>query len=249
MKNFIPCIFLLLCLFAVQGVAQSPIADDSRILIISGGWQLAGDLLIPPADQPLPAVLLLNQAAGDRSVYEDIARDLAERGIASLRLDLRGHGESTNLGRFVPGDEESMAFPWDSEIDVSAAHEFLKSHPAIDGRRIGMVGASYSGEEMAQAGRNTGPCQAYVALSPGSFSEESIGAIDSSEIPWLIVIAKDDEFLQSHIVALQEMSHKVELVIIPGSEHATNILDARPDIAERVVIWFAYQLRAGAVPH
>jgi hypothetical protein len=39
------------------------------------------------------------------------------------------------------------------------------------------MGASYSGEELAEAGRIIGYVQAYVELSPGSFSDESIDGI------------------------------------------------------------------------
>ncbi len=115
----------------------------------------------------------------------------------------------------------------------------MKSLPNIDADRIGVVGASYSGEEMAQAGRMNGYAQAYIALSPGSFSEESIKEIDPSGIPWLIAIAKDDQYLQSHLVALQELSREIELVVIPGSRHATDILEARPGLGDRLAIWLA----------
>ena len=79
--------------------AQGSPGDDTRVVIESRGWQLIGDLCIPGSEKRCPAVLLLNKAAGDRTVYDELARQLAARGIASLRLDLPGHGESVNLGR------------------------------------------------------------------------------------------------------------------------------------------------------
>ena len=57
-------------------------------------WILVGDLSLPDSDNPAAVVLMLNKAAGDRTVYEEMARALHDRGIASLRLDLRGHGDS-----------------------------------------------------------------------------------------------------------------------------------------------------------
>jgi hypothetical protein len=35
----------------------------------------------------------------------------------------------------------------------------------------------------------------------------------------------------------------VELIILPGTEHATRILEARPDMAERIAIWLSGQLQ------
>ena len=237
---------LLLC--CCSGMSQQVVAQDTapaeiRIVLDSEGWQLVGDLLLPSSDRPAPAVLLLNQAAGDRTVYEELARALAARDIASLRLDLRGHGESTNLGRFIPGERPRSPLIWDAEVDVRAGHQYLRSHPRIDGDRIGIVGASYSGEEMAEAGREQGYGQAYVALSPGSFSERSILAIDSSGVPWLFVVSNNERFLREITASLREQSQTVEVVIVPGTEHATNILVGHPDMAERIAVWLAQRLR------
>jgi dienelactone hydrolase len=217
--------------------------SETRVVVESGGWRLVGDLVVPDSNGPVPGVLMLNQAAGDRTPYTGLARELAARGVASLRLDLRGHGESSNLGRFTPGGPQRNPLIWDAEIDVSAAHRYLMSHPGLDQERIAVVGSSYSGEEMAEAGREWGYAQAYVALSPGSFSDESIGAIDSSGVPWLFVASHDERFLQEITAAVLEESHTVEVIIVPGTGHATDLLDEHPDLAERIAVWLAHRLR------
>ncbi len=230
------------CLF-LQAVAQGSAVEETRVVLESGAWRLVGDLLLPPSEGPLPAVLMLNQAAGNRSVYRELALQLAARGIASLRLDLRGHGESTNLGRFVPGERPRSPLIWDAEVDVNAAHAYLTSHARIDGERVGIVGASYSGEEMAEAGRQQGYAQVYVVLSPGSFSEESIRAVDSSGVPWLFITSKNERYLQEIRAMLQQTSQTVEMVMVPGTHHATDILEAHPTMAERIAVWLAQRLR------
>lgn len=233
---------ILLCLAAQpqEVPGQSPFGEESRVVIESDGWRLVGDLHLPDSDRRSPAVLLLNKAAGDRRVYTTLASELAERGIASLRLDLRGHGESINLGRFIPGDTtRSEEIIWNAQVDVIAAYRFLQSHPRLDEERIGAVGASYSGEEMAEAGRIAGYARAYAALSPGSFSDESIEAIDASSVPWLFVVSNDERFLHEIAAAIQDESHSAEILFVPGEQHATNILDHRPDLAERLAVWLA----------
>ncbi len=225
------------------GIAAQPGVEDARVMLESDGWHLVGNLMLPETGQPVPAVLLLNKAAGDRGAYVALARQLADRQIASLRLDLRGHGESTNLGRFVPGAEPRSAMIWDAEADVWAAQQFLRDYPGIDGNRLGIVGGSYSGEEMAEAGRRYAYAQAYVALSPGSFSESSIRAIDTSGVPWLFVVSRDERFLREITASVQAASESVHVEILPGTAHATDLLAAHPDLAERLAVWFTRQLR------
>jgi dienelactone hydrolase len=226
-----------------QTAPQALAAEETRVVIESGGWQLVGDLRLPGSGEPVPAVLLLNKAAGDRSPYKALADQLAQRNIASLRLDLRAHGESTNLGRFIPGDEKSLELLADTDFDVIAAHRYLKSHSRIDSDHIGIVGSSYSGEYMAVAGRSAGYAQAYVALSPGSFSDESITAIDPSGIPWLFITSKNERYLKEITATRQKESQEVELLIVPGRRHATDLLDDHPDLSERIAVWLAHELR------
>ncbi len=227
----------------LDATAQVISDHTTRVVVEHEGWQLIGDFYVPPTEGAYPAVLMVNQAAGDRTVYHELAQHLAARGIASLRIDLRGHGESINLGRFVPGEHPRSPLIWNAEADVAAAHAFLRSQPRIDHERIGIVGASYSGEEMAEAGRMHGYAQTYAVLSPGSFSEASILGIDTSEATWLFITAKDDAYLQDITAAVQMQSQTAEIIIIPGTAHATNILAARPTMAERIAIWLTEQLQ------
>jgi len=241
----VACGLLLLCQSALlhQAAAQADAEEETRVVIESQGWHLIGDLRLPASEEPLPSVLMLNQADGDRTAYRELARHLAARGIASLRLDLRGHGESTNLGRFVPGEQPRSPLIWDAEVDVVAAHTYLTSHPRLDANRVGIVGGSYSGEEMAEAGRQHGYARAYVALSPGSFSEESILGIDASAVDWLFIASKNERFLQEITASVQQQSQAVELVIVPGTAHASDLLARHADLAERIAVWFAQRLR------
>ena len=132
---------------------------------------------------------------------------------------------------------------WEADIDVAAAHQYLKKHDRIDPNRIGMVGGSYSGEEMAEAGRKHGYARAYVELSPGSFSEASITGIDSSGVAWLFIVSRNEWHLREITASVQARSNTVELIIVPGAEHATRILEARPEMAERIAVWLTQHLR------
>ena len=77
----------------------------------------------------------------------------------------------------------------------------------------------------------------------GFFSEESIRAVDSSGVPWLFITSKNERYLQEIRATLQETSQTVEMVMVPGTQHATRILEAHPTMAERIAVWLAQRLR------
>ena len=236
-------ITLFSCGIPFAAFPQTPEHNETRVEVTSDGWSLVGDLMLPKGKEPHPAVMMFNKAAGDRHVYIELASHLADRGIASLRIDLRGHGESTNLGSFIPGKNRPDPLIWDSEVDVIAVSNFLKSYSNIDSTRVGAIGGSYSGEEMAEAGRLSGYLDAYVELSPGSFSDESIDGIDSSNVPWLFIVSNNERYLKEITSSVQERSKDVELIIVPGTQHATEILVESKSMAERIAVWLAYQLQ------
>ncbi len=213
-----------------------------RVVIENGDWELVGDLILAGAPGKQPVALMLNKAAGDRTPYRELAIQLAARGIASLALDMRGHGESTNVETFVPGENANRELIWESQVDVIAALAWLRTHPRVDPGRIAVVGASYSGEEMADAARLEGYEKVYVALSPGSFSDESIDAIDTSDASWLLVVSRDERYLKEITAETRKRSKSVELWELSGTEHATSLLDAHADLAERIAVWLSARL-------
>jgi uncharacterized protein len=88
-----------------------------------------------------PAVLLCHGFGGNKSgkfrLFVRIAEQLAKCGIAALRLDFRGAGDSE-------GDFKDTTIQSQLE-DAQIAFEYLKNHPLIDTKRIGILGRSLGG--------------------------------------------------------------------------------------------------------
>lgn len=107
----------------------------------SDGQQIFGIIHRPLNLQTYPAVLICHGLAGTkvgyRRLYVKIAEQLAESGIAALRFDFRGCGDSE-------GSFEDMTISTEVE-DASRALEFLRNDPHIDSQRIGMFGRSFGG--------------------------------------------------------------------------------------------------------
>ena len=215
---------------------------DSVIAIDSDGWSLVGNFTQPVViASRAPTVLLLNKANGSRQAYASVARELARRGVASLRLDLRGEGESTTLGSFVPGvPNAQLQYP---ERDVAAAFAWLRAQDSVDGTRLGVVGASYSGEVMAIAQRAGSRARAYVALSPGSLSAETIDAIDASGVPWWILRSRNERFVRDVVAAARARSRTARVTEVEGNGHASDMLIGNPGLSAEIADWLASALR------
>jgi pimeloyl-ACP methyl ester carboxylesterase len=108
--------------------------------------RLAGTLTLPRGTRlPYPAVVLMsgsgrderNYLAGGHYPFLVLADYLTRRGIAVLRVDDRGVGNSTGI--FSQATTEDLA------QDAQAAVDFLKTRKDIDAKRIGLVGHSDGG--------------------------------------------------------------------------------------------------------
>lgn len=218
-------------------------ANDD-ILFESDGWQLHG--VWQPLERHAPAVLLLHDAAGDRSDFATLAEALVSAGLHTLRLELRGHGASTNLGRFEPPYADNRHINQDAWHDIVVAIDWLRAQPMVG--RIGVVGASYSGEQAALALREGDtPANSYVMFSPGNFQDESMAAASNSGVPWLFLRTEEESpnslrWINEIFDVLPEIAPGAEVRVYPGSGHASGMLEGRPELVAETADWLARAL-------
>jgi pimeloyl-ACP methyl ester carboxylesterase len=98
--------------------------------------KLAGSLLVPTSDKPLPAVVFVHGAGRQtREPYREVAQYFVSQGIAALIYDKRGVGQST-------GAYESRA-PYENLVnDALAAVDLLKRRPDVAPSKLGIWGLS-----------------------------------------------------------------------------------------------------------
>ncbi|MCB9754904.1 MAG: hypothetical protein H6713_33630 [Myxococcales bacterium] len=237
---------------APRAAEESPRAAPERLTLESDGWRLVGEWTAPDTAPPHPAALLLHRAAGSRAEYVELAEQLRACGVASLRLDLRAHGESTNLGEFTEPYAEKQALLVDSERDVNVALAWLRQREDVDGDRLAVVAASYSGEAVGEALRAGGAeAAAYVMLSPGSFSDASIERIDRGAAEWLFVRTELEGPVSRPIIdelfeALRAGSTRARYRLLPGRGHATQIFTEHPEVVVELAAWIAARVGADA---
>lgn len=106
------------------------------------GVRLAGTLTMPPGEGPFPAVHLVT-GSGDHNRDETIfghrpflvlADHLTRNGIAVLRMDDRGVGESTG--------QRSQATSEELAEDVIIGMDYLRGREEIDADNVGIIGHS-----------------------------------------------------------------------------------------------------------
>lgn len=105
----------------------------------SGGVTLRGNFTRPDGEGPFPAVVM---AGGWLYVKEfnqpAYAEAFAERGVASVRFDYRGFGESG-------GEPRQHVDPWGQIEDLRNGLSFLENRDEVDRERLGIWGISYGG--------------------------------------------------------------------------------------------------------
>ncbi len=125
----------------------------------SGDWKVFGDLL-PPEERP-PGLVLVHGFASDRQGVSGLARRLARSGYAVLTLDLPGHGE--NRAPFA----RSFARPDVFGPALSAAVDFLRASPHVDGSRIAVLGHSMGAAAALDYATRDSGIDAAVLISGG----------------------------------------------------------------------------------
>ena len=126
---------------AVVMIAVAPLLAlaDETSLTLEGG--ISATLNMPARAEPVPAVLLLHGFGSSKDevggLYARTAAALAEKGIASLRIDFAGFGKSAGDAGFTTID---------AQLDqAKAALAALKNTEGVDPARVGVLGFSLGG--------------------------------------------------------------------------------------------------------
>ena len=117
-------------------LAGTALAGETVVDLPNG---IKGTLAVPDAGASGPAVVMLHGFGSSRDevggLFAMQAATLAQQGIASLRIDFRGYGESA--GDMADTTFEGML------ADVATARTYLSEVEGVDAERIGVIGYSF----------------------------------------------------------------------------------------------------------
>lgn len=175
----------------------APNADDEFVTFAaSDGWQLSGVLRLPISARlgtdarTLGAVLVPgSHHERDTFVYGLAVPDvLAEHGIASIRFDIRGRGESRAPR---PWRQLSVLERRRVDDDVAAAVDVLRTRAAITDDAVAIIAEQDTANSAAQAAATDPHVGALAMLSP-RLDASTIAALAARPLPTCAMVSKED---------------------------------------------------------
>jgi len=231
----------LLAPLASLALFAAPATTSTEMVFTStDGFVIKGTLTLPEAKGKVPVVILAHQFQANRSGWATLAERLAARGIGTLAMDLRGHGASTEKNGAavaVSGDfmASAKAVGFDHiPADLAQAAVWLRKQPGVDGRRIGLAGASVGALSVILAAPEV-KALAVLSLSPagnGAFPpgmHESLrAAVLRSKTSTLVLASTADKEATENASALRNLPG-VSLSFAEGDAHGFAYLKDRAD--------------------
>lgn len=155
-KRNLACLVALHLLLPGCG-SEAPVITGSQSVdttILSRGVEVPVTWVIPESngDTQFPLVVLVHGHGGSRNeagAYPWLADELARQGLASIRMDFPGCGDSSEP--FANNNLTNML------ADIAASRDFALSLPGVDANRVGLHGFSMGGRLglMTVAGDNS----------------------------------------------------------------------------------------------
>ena len=175
-----------------------------------------------------PGVLMLHMYGRTRADWDGIARHLQSLGIASLAIDLRGHGETG-------GAENWLLAPQ----DVEAALNWLGARTDVDADHLGAVGASIGANLALLLGSTNPRIDVLALLSPGFdyFRVNIEGAmLLYNPRPALLAASEEDGYSAETVRGLADQATgPVELLVYNNAGHGNEMLVAEPGLSDAIV--------------
>jgi len=194
------------------------------------------------------AVLMLHQCNYNRTMYDDIGEQLAQRGIHAVSLDFRGFGESTSdefnvttLSK-LPQEKQGQAWSkmsshWPS--DVKTAYNFLHQKVGKEST-IGIIGASCGGSQAITLAEKENI--SVISFFSSAQRDENITRYEKvlGEKPTLIIAAEDDgrTFTSAQQLFKTAKNPSSKMLSYKGSMHGYPLLDSDKQLTKTIVAWF-----------
>jgi alpha-beta hydrolase superfamily lysophospholipase len=205
-------------------------------VIIKGDWY--------PSPTTIGVVVLLHMMPSDRKSWSVFQQVLVKHKVASLAIDLRGHGESVmteervrlDYQKFTDEDHHKYLLDAIGALDWLEEKKYVKEQIMFAGASIGAnIAIWMMQEEPSLAGA--------VLLSPGNY--RGIDAAEKAEYTkhhqalWASGSDSDDPTAYetaSQVIEVAAASRK-QFVPYKNAGHGIHLFTADPDLMENLAVW------------
>jgi dienelactone hydrolase len=196
----------------------------------SDGLQIAGTFTPGAGPAPQPAVLLLHMIYGKRGQWKSLVPLLNQAGLATLAIDLRGHGETGGSADWTLASDDALQ-----------AYRFLTARPDVDAGRVGLLGASL-GANLAlveAAELPDKPCLALLSPGLDYYKVRTQDAMQAIGLhPVFIAASRQDSYAAESSEKLAQMAPgSAELHLFEGDAHGADLLTSQPALPGMLVDW------------
>ena len=196
---------LVVAAAVTAGLSSSPLlAAEKTVDFKVDGQKVIGTLNIPDGVSKPPVVLLLHGFTGSRNeleipavkegIFSRAAKAWADKGVASLRIDFRGNGESE--GKFEDMTMDGLI------ADAEAGLDYLAASPDVDKDKMAIVGWSMGGAVGAVvAGRTEHDLDSVTLWAPATntgffesmYRIDPVAELEAYDGPLLVAVGSKDD--------------------------------------------------------
>jgi len=211
-------------------------------------YQALDSVNIQDQDKSKHGVLMLHQCNYNRTMYNTIGEQLAQRGIHALSLDFRGFGDSVSTKysvaeiRKLPQEQRSKAWSnmsahWPSDVQI--AFDYLQDKIGENGI-VGVIGASCGGSQAITLAEKEEISA--ISFFSSSQSDKNIAryAKTLAEKPTLIIASEDDgrTFTSAQQLFTTSKQAHSKMISYKGSMHGYPLLESDKQLTQTIVTWF-----------
>lgn len=219
---------------------QSQTAEERGVRVHTGIVTLAGNLVLP---EDASGVVLFAHGSGSSRLSprnRAVARDLSERGLATLLVDLLTSEEESI-------DAETAHLRFDIGLlanRLAGAKEWLKEQPETRDLEIGYFGAS-TGAAAALVAAALHPKSIGAIVSRGGRPDLAGDLLPRVQAPTLLIVGGEDlPVIEMNRQAFAQLTCRKRLEIIPGATHLFEEPGTLEAVADLAGDWFLRHLAA-----
>jgi predicted esterase len=248
-------VFIMLSLLYVQTVwAVNGKSSSTEVQFAAkDGFTITGVIDLPAnrsIKSKIPIVIMLHSLGKTRLDWYDFPQKVKGLGVATLVLDMRGHGKSVmnkkGQTRYWPGfqDKEFQKYPDDI---ISAVNFVRKQYPEVDTARICIVASDVSANASVIAASSLNRnIKTLILLSPTiSYKglDTRIPLVGYGNHPVLIFASQRDRDVYYDSSELIKFAQGVKVLkAYPSGGNGMDLLRSRPDSQTMILNWISMYL-------